>query len=88
MESGVRNRTKNLLLFEIRKGEACPGLVRVGALAASLGGWRDGLLLAQLLKPGVGVEKVTSISGMRIGTSMLEESIYLCSVGFSSSEAC
>jgi hypothetical protein len=52
MESGVRNRTKNLLLFEIRKGEACPGLVRVGALAASLGGWRDGLLLAQLLKPG------------------------------------
>ena len=37
MESGVRNRTKNLLLFEIRKGEACPGLVRVGALAASLG---------------------------------------------------
>jgi hypothetical protein len=36
----------------------------------------------------VGVEKVTSISGMRFGRSMLEESIRTCFVGFSLSEAC
>ncbi len=35
---------------------------------------------AQLLLSGVGVEKVTSISGMRLGRSMLEESIHTCSV--------
>jgi hypothetical protein len=34
----------------------------------------------QLLLTGVGVEKVTLISGMRISRSMLEESIRLCSV--------
>jgi hypothetical protein len=36
----------------------------------------------------VGVEKVTSISGMRFSKSMLEKSIRTCSVGFSLSEAC
>jgi hypothetical protein len=34
----------------------------------------------QLLLTGVGVEKVTSISGMRFGRSMLEESIRTCFV--------
>jgi hypothetical protein len=33
-----------------------------------------------LLKTGVGVEKVTSISRMRFSRSMLEESIRPCSV--------
>jgi len=33
---------------------------------------------AQVLKSGVGVEKVTSISGMRFSKSMLEESICPC----------
>jgi hypothetical protein len=33
-----------------------------------------------LMKSGVGVEKVTSISTMRFSRSMLEESICACSV--------
>ena len=35
---------------------------------------------ASLSQSGVGVEKVTSISRMRLGRSMLEESIRPCSV--------
>jgi hypothetical protein len=51
--------------------------------------WPDVPSLCPVLaKSVVGVEKVTSISRMRFGRSMLEKSIRPCSVGFSSSEAC
>ena len=50
----------------------------------ALGFWTDdgltGSSQCQLTLSGVGVEKVTSISRMRFGRSMLEESIHTCSV--------
>jgi hypothetical protein len=45
------------------------------ALTRMGGAWEE-----QLAKNPVGVEKVTSISGMRLGRSMLEESIRTCFV--------